>query len=617
MRGPIEMVRANPRVRLLALLPRVSRGYTVAVAAIVLVTGALPVAFNVATGFVVGRVPAAARAGGLDTPAGRELVAALALAAILFVWQQMVNPFRILFASRLGRLCDLRLRETVMRASLDPVGIGHLEDPALLDTMSLARGVGPGQFTVGQAVTALSFNVGQYITALTGAVLLARWGYPLLTVVLFVGNLAVRIVLAREIHRFTRTMLGQARALRRSTYFRDMVLAPGAAKEARVFGMRAWIGDRFREHWLNGMREVWRERNRAWPSLIFIMLGITGFYGLAFGVLGSDAVAVGQPGIQTLAVTIGLAFSIGTLHNANDTHLMVSYGSEPVPHALDLPARIAERHPMPSGAHAADGLPAREITFRGLSFAYPGSDHQVYDGLDLRIEAGRSLAIVGANGAGKTTLVKLLARLYDPTAGTIEVDGIDLREVDPRAWQRRIAAIFQDFVQYQLPAADNIGFGAPARASDRAAIMRAAERAGAQDIIEALPHGLDTVLSRQYADGADLSGGQWQRLALARALFAVEGGAGVLVLDEPTANLDVRAEVELFDRFLELTKGTTTILISHRFSTVRRADRIVVLDEGRVIEDGSHDALMAAGGTYASMFTLQAQRFTDDAEVAL
>jgi ABC-type multidrug transport system fused ATPase/permease subunit len=257
----------------------------------------------------------------------------------------------------------------------------------------------------------------------------------------------------------------------------------------------------------------------------------------------------------------------------------------------------------------------------------------VLDGLDLAIPAGRSLAIVGANGAGKTTLIKLLCGLYEPTAGRVTVDGVDLRALLPADWQRRVAAIFQDFVQYHLTARENVVLGAPGHAEDLERLRAAAEKAGAAEVIEALPRGWDTVLSRRYEGGTDLSGGQWQRIALARALFAVEPasrshtplpgspagatrtpadpGARVLILDEPTAALDVRAEAALYERFLELTAGLTTIVISHRFSTVRRADRIVVLDGGRVAEDGTHESLVAAGGRYATMFALQAQRFVD------
>jgi ATP-binding cassette subfamily B protein len=186
-----------------------------------------------------------------------------------------------------------------------------------------------------------------------------------------------------------------------------------------------------------------------------------------------------------------------------------------------------------------------------------------------------------------------------------------LPDIDPASWRRRLAVIFQDFVRYELPAADNVGFGGIARHHDAAARDRATARAGAAAVIARLPSAWATPLNRQYTGGADLSGGEWQRVALARALFAVEAGAGILVLDEPTANLDVRAEAALFDDFLDLTRGLTTILISHRFSTVRHADRICVLEEGRVVEDGSHDELMAACGRYAELFLLQAERFRD------
>jgi ABC-type multidrug transport system fused ATPase/permease subunit len=224
----------------------------------------------------------------------------------------------------------------------------------------------------------------------------------------------------------------------------------------------------------------------------------------------------------------------------------------------------------------------------------------VLDGFDLSIPAGSSLAIVGQNGAGKTTLAKLLCRLYDPQSGTIEVDGVDIRELDLVSWRSRLAAVFQDFVKFELPLRDNV---APAGAPDDT-IRASLEEAGASALA-----GLDTVLARGYEGGTDLSGGEWQRVALARALCAVKTGAGVVLLDEPTAQLDVRGEAEIFERLLAATRHATTILISHRFSTVRHADRICVLEHGKVVELGSHDELIAKGGRYKTMFDLQAQRF--------
>ncbi|MEQ7010569.1 ATP-binding cassette domain-containing protein [Actinopolymorpha sp. B17G11] len=268
------------------------------------------------------------------------------------------------------------------------------------------------------------------------------------------------------------------------------------------------------------------------------------------------------------------------------------------------------------GTIPAAGLPTDEIRVEGLRFTYPGGGSVVYDGLDLRIEAGQSLAIVGLNGAGKTTLAKLIAGLELPQAGRISVDGIDLADLDPTSWRRSVAAIFQEFVHYDLPAWDNIGFGAVEALHDADADQRAAEaaeRAGAGGILARLPDGLATPLSPGFAGGVDLSGGQWQRIALARAMAAVRAGARLLILDEPTAQLDVRAEADIYDRFLDLTRGLTTIVISHRFSTVRHADRIVVLDAGRISEDGRHDELIAAGGEYARLFDSQAMRYTDSA----
>ena len=255
---------------------------------------------------------------------------------------------------------------------------------------------------------------------------------------------------------------------------------------------------------------------------------------------------------------------------------------------------------LSSGARPAAGLPARDIRFRDVTFAYPGGA-PVLDRFDLTIPAGSSLAIVGQNGAGKTTIAKLLCRLYDPQSGAIEVDGVNLRELSLESWRARVAAVFQDFTRFELPLRDNV---APSGAPDDI-VQAALESAGAANLAN-----LDTVLARGYEGGTDLSGGQWQRIALARALCAVKIGAGVVLLDEPTAQLDVRGEAEIFERILSATRHTTTILISHRFSTVRHADRICVLEHGKVIELGTHDELLAKAGRYRAMFDMQAKRFT-------
>jgi ATP-binding cassette subfamily B protein len=261
-------------------------------------------------------------------------------------------------------------------------------------------------------------------------------------------------------------------------------------------------------------------------------------------------------------------------------------------------------------------MPRQALRFADVCFSYPGSGRQVLDRLTLDVPAGRSLAVVGLNGAGKTTLVKLLAGLYQPASGVILADGTDLRDFDRRAWQRNVAAIYQDFERYQLPAAENIAFGDAALPHKRDDIRWAAARAGILDVLDALPRGLDTPLAAGYDDGTDLSGGQWQRVALARAFYALRAGARVLVLDEPTASLDVRSEAAFLDQFIELTRGVTTIVISHRFTTVRHADRIVVLDGGRITEQGTHEELAAGGGRYAELFRLQAERFADTEPVA-
>jgi ATP-binding cassette subfamily B protein len=247
------------------------------------------------------------------------------------------------------------------------------------------------------------------------------------------------------------------------------------------------------------------------------------------------------------------------------------------------------------------------IRFEGVGFRYPGRETFALRGIDLFVPRGQSLALVGRNGAGKTTFIKLLVRLYEATEGRILLDGVDLRAWDRDALRQRIGVIFQDFNEYQFTVRENIGFGSVPHLAEDARVLRAAERGGADEVVRVVPAGLDTPLGRWFQDGVELSGGQWQKIALARAFMREE--ADILVLDEPTAALDAEAEHAVFERFRALAQGRTTIVISHRFPTVRMADRIIVLEKGVLSEQGSHAELVAAGGRYAQLFALQARGY--------
>lgn len=609
---------ASGSIAVAALCPRASAALSAAVALMLLAGAALSVLFIVFTGRLVGAVPPAVR-GGFDSDAGRRVVELLVLVAIVFVAQQAVTPAREVLADSLGRRVDAHVRGRVMVAALAPVGIAHLEDPDLLDKVSMAQSVGIANVTPGDAVQGVTTNAATRLQILGAGAVVASYHWPL-AIAIVGGGLLARGRLVRESARWVAIVAGGTAKLRRAFYFRNLALAPDAAKETRVFGLGRWVRDRYTGHWLEVMGELWRERKSGGHLTVLWFLPVA-IASVATLLLAADAALARDITLERLAIVAQAVVAAAAVY-MTDSDLLVDYGAAGIPAVTDLEAATAALEPKAGGTEPAPVLPQREIRFDGVSFRYRGRDNDVYSSLDLEIPAGRSLAIVGSNGAGKTTMVKLLARFYEPTAGRITVDGIDLRELDAHAWRRQIAVIFQDFVRYELSAADNVGLaalagsapGGPSHADE--ARRRAAERAGILDVLDGLGSGWDTVLSREYEGGAELSGGQWQRVALARALFAVEQGAKVLVLDEPTASLDVRAEAELFDRFLDLTRGLTTILVSHRFSSVRHADRIAVLADGRVIEQGTHDQLMAHDGRYAAMFRLQASRFTDGADGA-
>ena len=601
--------RAALRLRILRLLP--AAGPKLLAGGIVLhvLTGLAPVAFIVATSAVVGRVPAAVEAG-LGSPEWRSLRNALLVAGALFVVQQLSWPFQWALGEMVTWRVDDTIRDRVAAASFEPVGIAALEDPETLDQLAQIadpnRGIGfsPGGACAGM-LALLSRYVEWFVASVFLAVVYTWWAGTAAALGAFVVRLGIRSGVGR-LGEFEGRFAPQRR---RRDYYRDLLATPTAAKEARIFGLVGWLRDRYESTALGAVRPVWRARRRIVyvPFLISVPAWLVLAGVAAIGparAAASGELTLGELAFSVQAVVLISGFGTFFWHSDWQTeHGMRMFD------AVERFEAAAVRTSDPPSADP-EGRPRREIVFDRVTFGYDDGARPVLRDLELTIPAGRSLAIVGLNGAGKTTLVKLLARLYEPQSGRITVDGVDVRDFDPAAWRRRLGAIFQDFVHYDLPVRENVGFGAPELLGDDDRLRSALRRAGALSLVEALPHGLETTLSREYDDGAELSGGQWQRIAIARALMAVEGGASVLVLDEPTANLDVRAEAEFFDQFLELTRGVTTILISHRFSSVRRADRIVVLEEGTVVEEGTHGELLARGGRYAELFHLQAERFS-------
>jgi len=620
------------RVEIAKMVPRVGWSLAAPLIALNLVSGALPVGFVIATSVVIGRVPAAV-AGGADSSAWGSLVSAFLFAAGAFLLARIIAPVVTALASRARRRIDGQLRDDILALTSRTASIAPMEDQDVLDELGESiRQFDDDWNTPGQAVAGILALLSRY-GALVGFCALASlasywWAGP----VAFLTTMMFRYGNRGGLRRYSsiwRTIMPQER---KRDYLRELSLGDRAAKETRIFGLGGWLLERYTSsHW-DVFGPVGRARRRIYfyPYLVITSVGLA--------VLAWVVLRIGQAAAEQRISLTALALSLQAVMGA--IALGSAYEEADVPTQFGMRAieairalrthieRAEQRERAQTAANVAresvgagslqnksrDGvavssLPSSSLAFHRLQFAYPGTSEPVLDGLDLEIPAGRSTAIVGVNGAGKTTLVKLLGRLYEPTGGAILADGINIGRLDVGEWRRQVSVIFQDFIKYEFTAADNIAMGAIHAPRDDAAIRESARRAGILDALEQHPLGLDTPLARAYRDGIDLSGGQWHRVAIARSLYALRKGAKILVLDEPTSALDVRAEVAFFDRFVELTHGVTSILISHRFSSVRRADHIVVIDGGRVGEQGSHAQLMRSGGHYARLFTLQAERF--------
>ena len=588
--APWRWLRERQEWKFFAGLPKASPGIAVAWWSVLAMRSVFPTVFTVAMGILIGEVQQ-----------HRSLAPGLTLVGVSFVLLQVLAPIHQALSANLGNRVAAWLYDRLTAACVAPPGIGHLEDPNLISDLTVAR-----EFDLGMTGPPMHLNVdfiaGGLVDLLSGVVsalvLFAyRWWAPIVLILAWGATHG----LLRESSIWRDRNTEEVRlAQRHADYTFRLAVDPPASKELRLFGLVGWTLERFIER----RRQLFdlqyratrlRERPVIWSLALVIGANLLVFLSLAAGAWGGH-LSLARVVVFAQAASGAALIAFGGLNWAMDG------AAAPVAAVLRLEPAMRPAGALRTGTAGASGAPAFGITFRSVGFSYPRTSRVVLDGLDLTVPTGTSLAIVGQNGAGKTTLAKLLCRLYDPTAGAIEVDGIDLRDLDVESWRRQVAAVFQDFVRFELTLRENV---APAGAPDE--LIRAAlADAGADGLAE-----LDTPLAKAYPGGTDLSGGQWQRVALARALCAVRNGARLVLLDEPTAQLDVRGEAAIFERLLSATRDVTTLLISHRFSTVRLADRICVLEGGHVVELGSHTELMALGGRYKTMFDFQARRFSE------
>jgi len=570
----------------------------------------LGMAVTLLTGQVVGAVPGVidAAPGAMSLGGFSWLLAAL---LVVFIVQSLTPAIHQVASQIMDAALVREIGNGITEPLLRPRRVAHLEDTEVLDMQERAKG--KGGFHLAEGLGNLPWLMASRVTLIGSAVIVGvmfSWSVAamLVAVTLLLEWYGGRLI-AREID----VWWGNTEEQRRANYLFNLGMRD-APKELRVFGLHGWLVDRYVREWTAGFRPVWerRRRNVKWSIMTGgLHLAANGFAILLVG----RAALNGDLPLTEVATTVPAILSIGVSMNGYGV-VQVKRGLSAYRAMMELPDTIAERHPEPvaTARHRVETMPAREIRFENVTFRYPGSDVEVLRNLDLTIRAHEALALVGVNGAGKSTLVKLLGGAYRPTEGRITVDGVDLSELDLAAWQRRIAAIVQDFLRFPLSVTDNVVFGAIERADDEISLAKVARESGIDDVVRDLPDGWDTVLDKTFDGGVDLSGGEWQRIALARALFAVHAGAGVLVLDEPAAALDVRAEAELVERYLELTSGVASLIISHRFSVVRNANRICVLADGRIVEDGTHEQLLDQDGMYAGMFRLQAERYVTASE---
>jgi ATP-binding cassette subfamily B protein len=531
----------------------------------------------------------------------RLVLLELAVIALQALTLRSLGLVRSLLGARLS--IDINLMILRKAQTLD---LRHFEDPEFYDQLTRARREASSRPL---SVISDTFTLIQNVLTLGGYVALLI-GYDAWAVAgLFVAALPAAFA---EMHFSTaafRLRNWRSPETRRLNYVEFVLANDAHAKEVKLFALGPMLLELYRSigEKLYGEDRRLAVRRAAWGYGLSL-IGTAAFYA-CYGVMAVAAAAgrltlgnltlyvvafrQGQQAFQSILSAIGGMYENNLYMSNLFQYLAIAVRADELPAAAAPPARSAASE--------------RGIRFEHVGFKYPGQERWALEDVDLFIPEGRSIALVGHNGAGKTTFIKLLTRLYEPTRGRILLDGVDLREWDAEALRRRVGVVFQDFNRYQMTLAENVGMGSIEHAADVPRLERAIDSGGAREVVDQLPQGLGSPLGRWFQEGTELSGGQWQRIALARAFMREE--ADILVLDEPTAALDAEAEFAVFERFRQLTVGRTTILISHRFPTVRQADEIVVIEGGRILERGNHAELIAAGGRYAHLFSVQARGY--------
>jgi ATP-binding cassette, subfamily B, bacterial len=538
---------------------------------------------------------------GADPERVRSIFVYLILELSLFLIATGLNQARRLIQQLIQLQLANRIRREIIGKALS-LDLAFFEHPDFYDRLQNARR--ESGYKPIDLINDTFLIVQNTITLISFAILLLRFS-PWLIIILIAASIPAFIAETRFSEEGFRLLTRRAPETRQINYLARLLTEDGSAKEIKLFN----LGDTLLSRYMTLFDKFFREdkslaMRRAVAGFGLGLIATLGFYGSYAWIVWHTVQGKISLGDMTLYLTIfrqgqstfqAILSAVGSIYENNlfMANLFDFLGLKP---QMSVAAR---NHALPASLRNG-------IEFHAVGFRYPEREEWALRDINLRMRCGEKIALVGPNGAGKTTLIKLLTRLYDPTEGTILIDGIDIRELDPLDLRQRIGVIFQDFVRYHLPASENIGFGQIEALDRMDRIIASARKSGAHVIVESLPDGYQTMLGRWFHGGHELSVGQWQKVALARAFMR---DAEILVLDEPTASLDAETEYEIFRHFQELTIGKMAILISHRFSTVRMADRIVVIQEGRIAEIGSHQELLRREGIYAHLFSLQAEGY--------